>query len=147
MDCCKKSGMLWSNAWESVLEQVPLAHLMTANRIGEALGFPTDYSQKIPKQYRQKIKEIAKRDGMTVSEKLEQWIEQDTEPEPEEPEAEQNEEEDIDEKGQLWHQEMVEMVNNHDHQIWFLGAMSKIVQLTRKKVSQYRWLRELRYQT
>ena len=144
LDCCKKSGALLVDAWESVLEEVPLAHLMTANRIGEALGFPVDYSNKIPKRYRQKIKELADRDGMTIDEKLEEWIEADSEPEPE-PEPEATEEEELNVTDQLWYREMVELVREHDHQLWFLSAIARLLKPIRK--SQYSWLRNLSYQT
>ena len=145
LDCCKKSGMLLVDAWESVLEQLPVAHLLTSNNIAEALGFPVDYSDKISKHQRKKIKELADRDGMTIDEKLEQWIEEDSEPEPEpEPEATESEElEDVEQ--QLWYQEMMELVQEHDHQIWFLSAIARLLKPIRK--SQYSWLRNLRYQT
>ncbi len=148
LDCCKKSGMLLVNAWESVLEQITLPHLITANGIAEALGFPVDYSDKIMKHHRQKIKELAARDGMTIDEKLEQWIQEDTEPELEtepETEPEATEDQEIDETDQLWHREMVELVQEHDHQLWFLSAIARLLKPIRN--SQYSWLRNLRYQT
>ena len=143
LDCCKKSGALLVDAWESVLEQVPLAHLMTANRIGEALGFPVDYSDKIPKRYRQKIRELADRDGMTIDEKLEQWIYEDSEPEPEDQELDEKVQE-LNVTDQLWHREMKELVQEHDHQIWLLSAIARLLPIRK---SQYSWLRNLRYQT
>ena len=146
LDCCKKSGALLVDAWESVLEQLPAAYLLTSNNIAEALGFPVDYSDKIPKKYRQKIRELADRDGMSIYEKLDQWIEEDSEPESEpEPEPEATEDQELNETDQLWHREMKELVQEHDHQIWFLGAIARLLQPIRK--SQYSWLRNLRYQT
>ena len=142
IDCCKKSGALLVDAWESVLEQLPAAHLLTSNSIAEALGFPVDYSDKIPKRYRQKIRELADRDGMTIDEKLEQWIEEDSEIEPE---PESTEDQELNVTDQLWHREMMELVQKHDHQIWFLSAIARLFKPISS--SQYSWLRNLRYQT
>ena len=143
LDCCKKSGMLLIDAWELVLEQLPAAHLITSNNIAEALGFAVDYSEKIPKRYHKKIQELAKRDGVSITDKLDEWFEQDSIEPTEDDELDESEGE-LDEEEQLWHQEMQEMVREHDHQLWFLTAISKMVQPLR---SRYSWLRQLRLQT
>ncbi len=141
LQCCKKSGQLLVAAWESVIEQLPEKSMITANRIGEALGFPTEYEPKLPKQYREQIKAIAQRDGMTVEEKLEEWIHMDTEPD--EPESDEPDEV---KKEQLWHRDLKNLIESHDHEIWLMTAISKLTNFSKRKTSQFAWLRSMRYQ-
>jgi len=147
IECCKKSGHLLENAWSSVVEQLPQASLLTRNRIGEALGFPTEYEPKLPKQFREQIKALAERDGVTVEDKLAEWIAMDTEPEPE-PEPDTEPEPTPDDRlneadPQAWQSDMLELVREHDSQIWFLSAIAR---LCKPKVSQFNWLTSVRCQ-
>ena len=72
--CCKKSGQLLIDAWETVTQEVPKAYLLTANRISEALGFPVDHGNQIPKRLRDRLRAVADRDGMTLEEKMEELL-------------------------------------------------------------------------
>lgn len=141
--CCKKTGKTLVDAWELVIEELPLAHLITSSGISEILGFPSQKKKiTLPTELYDRLADAASNDGVTVNEKLTQFLDSE-EPEPET--AETTEDEELDQEDQLWYQDMKQMVKEHDHQLWFLSAISKMAQPLRK--SRYSWLKQLRNQT
>jgi len=149
--CCKKSGQLLVEAWETVAQEVPKAYLLTANRISEALGFRVDHGNQIPKRLRDRLRAVADRDGMTIEEKMEEFLhldgEESTTNENEEELYETDEElEELKAKERAWREDMNQLVQEHDHQVWFLGAVTRLLRPVNKP-SQFSWLRQLRYQT
>ena len=147
--CCKKRQMLLTEAWQEVIDYLPAAHLITATRICEILGFPIESRYNLPKGYLKKIRHLAERDGVSIEEKLDELINLDTEPEEdesyEETEAEQEAEQFA--KEQLWHQDMRKLVEEHDREIWLLSVIAKLVKPIKKTFSQYSYLRRVKYQT
>lgn len=144
LECCKKGQMLLVDAWDKVLEEVPLAHLMTSNRIGEALGFPSEKKRiTLPAHLRDRLEKAADEEGLTVAEKITQLLDSELP----DPEAEINPENDpeLPPEAQLWHREMTQLVQEHDRQLWLWGAITRLLNPDRK--SQYSWLRQLRLQT
>lgn len=146
LDCCKKSGQLLRDAWEIVTDELPEPHLITANNIGEILGFPTEYEPKLSADHRRRIKEIADRDGVSVSEKLEEWIYMDTEPDelPDEPD---DLDELIEHNQQSWEQDMHSLVIEHDRELWLWSVITKLINQGKRKISQFSYLRNIRCQT
>lgn len=145
--CCLKGEILLTDAWQGVLEHVPLPYCITRSRIGEALGFPHE-NNNIPKSQRDKLKWLADRDGVTLSEKIDQII-KDEENCYDDDDDEQLDESDSElsedtEEQELWYQEMRQDVERHDNQIWLLAAIAKFFRPIPK--SQFGWLKQVRCQ-
>ncbi|WP_319422062.1 hypothetical protein [Pleurocapsa sp. FMAR1] len=145
ISCCKKGQMLLTEAWQEVIDYLPAAHLITATRICEILGFPIESGYNLPKGYLKKIRHLAERDGVSIGEKLDELIYLDTEPEEEESYEETEAEQFT--KEQLWHQDMRKLVEQHDREIWLLSVIAKLVKPIKKTFSQYSYLKQLKYQT
>ena len=153
IDCCKKTGELLIDAWAKVEATYPEAWMLTANNICAALGFNPERNN-ISKNRRKQLKKLADRDGLTLSEKIDELIEQEEErirQEEEEERIRQEEEEERrrqeaqntdkiekDVTEEKWFKEMKEDVERHDIQLWFVAAINR---LFRAPKSQFSWLR------
>ena len=143
IDCCKKSKMLLSDAWSIITDQLPEQFLITSNRIGEILGFPSEKKRiSLPPYLRDRLQDAAFNDGMSVEEKIQQLLdmEEGIEPEPET-------EEESEDKEQLWYKDMQKLTEEHDREIWLLCAVTKFIDRGKRKISQFNYLRQLRCQT
>lgn len=143
--CCHKSGALLVDAWATVTDKLPESFLITAKSIGEVLGFPTEYRPRMNKQQRRKIQELADRDGMNFDEKLDELIALDETSNTTEQEDDQTDE-DMTVKEQVWREDMEQLVEEHDRQLWFLAALARLFKPIANP-SQFSWLRKVRYQT
>lgn len=144
LDCCKKSGNLLSKSWEIVVERLHEPQLITAKSICEVLGFPMEHKNKISRNQRERIRELADRDGMTFDEKLDELLKLDENPQEQEEELEDDPKL-MELKEQLWHRDLNQLIEEHDRQLWFLGTIMKLFDW-QPKVSQFHWLRQARCQ-
>lgn len=149
IDCCKKTGDFFLDAWDKVVEENPVNWMLTANNICAALGFNPE-NNRISKRHKRKIQQLADRDGMTFGEKLDEFIALDEELEVKESqELEETEELDTEAQElatlpleeQTWFLEMKGDVSRHDSQIWIIAALARLLP---KPKSQFSWLRQAR---
>lgn len=150
LTCCQKSGNLLTKSWSIVVKRLHEPSLITARSICEVLGFPMDHGNKISRNQRLKIQDLAARDGMTFDEKLEELIALDTEPDYDSDDEElgitnsDRPEEHPDNPD--WQADMKQLVEEHDRQLWFLGLITKLSNWQPPNVSQFGWLKQARCQ-
>ena len=148
IECCKKTGVHHLKAWEIVTERLPEQSLITANNIAEVLGFPIEENRQIrlPRYLRDRLQNAAFREGISLEEKLSQLLDED---EGIEPEDETQEESETQENAEAhWREDLNQLVQEHDREIWLMTAISKLVHYSKREIkSQFSYLRQLRYQT
>ena len=146
LESCKKTGVDYLKAWEIVAERLPEQVLITAKSIAEVLGFPVEENRKlnVPKHLRDRLQDAAFHDGISVEEKIAQLL--DMEQGIESEESEESEEE-LFEKEQLWHKDMQQLIEEHEREIWLITAISKLINQGKRKINQFAYLNQLRYQT
>lgn len=130
VDCCKKTHQYFADAWERVLLEFPAAHLITANSIGVALGFPSEKSSiRLPNDLRDRLRRKALDEGLSIKELLENWLNEDEEVEIEDAPAE-NDDDAIEEIGPeklaAWETDLEDLVSEHDSQNWLTCMILKL---------------------
>ena len=145
--CANKLGCLISEAWEKVIDTLP-EHSITANSIGEILGFPAEnVNHRLPLNLAGILAREANERSLSINEMLEEDYGTATEPEPE-PESPSEE------KIEAWEedlQKLIEEQDERDNQNWFLCVLLKTNSWVSQKKSQFNFLRkyrnDLQYQT
>ena len=147
LTCAKKLGCLTSEAWEKVINTLP-EHLITANSIGEILGFPAEnVNHRLPLDLAGILAREANERGLSINEMLEEDYGTATEPETEPP---------SEEKIKAWEEDLQQLIteqderdNQRDNQNWFLCVLLKINSWVSQKKSQFDFLRtyDVQYQT
>lgn len=147
LEICKKTGVHYLKAWEIVTERLPEQYLITVKNIAEVLGFPIEENRQIrlPKYLRDRLQDAAFNEGISVEEKLTQLLDED------EGLAIEEETEDTaevsEDKEQFWRDDLKQLVAEHDREIWLMTAISKLIHLGKREISQFNYLKQLRYQT
>lgn len=148
LECCKKTGVDHLKAWDIVTERLPEQSLITAKNICEVLGFPMEDNRQIrlPRYLRDRLQNAAFREGITLEEKISQLLDED---EGIEPEAETQEDSgsEQEEKEQAWRDDLNQLIQEHDREIWLMTAISKLIHQGKRKISQFSYLKQLRYQS
>lgn len=128
VDCCKKTHQYFADAWEQVLIEFPAAHLITANSIGVALGFPSEKSQiRVPRELGDRLRRKALDMGMSVKEMLQDFVSEDEVVEDES--TEENDETEFvgPDKIEAWEQDLEDLVREHDSQFWLLLNLVRFI--------------------
>ena len=147
LECCKKTGIDYIKAWEMVVERLPEQSLITAKNICEVLGFPMEDNRQIrlPRYLRDRLQNAAFREGITLEEKLSQLLDEDEGIYPEDETEEETSTQE--EKEQAWRDDLKQLVQEHDREIWLMTAISKLIHLGKRKASQFSYLGQSRLQT
>lgn len=148
IECCKKTGNDYLKAWDIVADRLPEQCLITAKNIAEVLGFPIEDNRqiKLPRYLRDRLQDAAFSDGISVEEKLSQLLDEDEGIEPTDDEQLEDTAE-VEEKEQRWRDDLNSLIEEHDREIWLMTAIAKLINQGKRKISQFNYLRQLRYST
>ena len=152
IDCCKKSQCLIVDAWYEVTKKLPDQLLITAPNIGEVLGYATKKTRiTLPKELRERLSRRAMDEGITIEQKLTQFLDDEEgivrnengEIIESEETIEELEEMAIREERWIEDLELLRQERKHQEQkFWFIAAIARLVEPIREKVSQFAFLRE-----
>ena len=138
---CQKTKETAIDTWYEITAKLQHQVLITVPNIMEVTGFASEGKKstlKLPKHLKERLQRVADNNDLSVEETIEQMLDVEENILPEE------ETEVTEEKEQLWHRDLKNLIEQHDSEIWLLTAIAKMTAPLRRKTSQFSWLKQVR---